>query len=167
MLLQARLFVYGDTQRHRLGPNHLQLPINCPCKVRVSNEQRDGFASYFNQNGAPNYYPNSFNGPHVCPAARIKAFNVNEVIDRWDFVFVGLIFLFSAYYDFFGIITKYSFLSLPSYPFCLEVRVSWILNQKWWSVEVKIYYFLYFRSLLLSLFSFSQFLEERKEREKQ
>lgn len=32
-LLQGRLFAYGDTHRHRLGPNHLQLPVNCPYKV--------------------------------------------------------------------------------------------------------------------------------------
>ncbi|CAD1478067.1 unnamed protein product, partial [Heterotrigona itama] len=31
-LLQGRLFAYGDTHRHRLGPNHLQLPVNCPYK---------------------------------------------------------------------------------------------------------------------------------------
>ncbi|AHI57345.1 hypothetical protein AX25_14595 [Listeria ivanovii WSLC3009] len=27
-LLQGRLFSYSDTQRHRVGPNYLQLPIN-------------------------------------------------------------------------------------------------------------------------------------------
>lgn len=32
-MLQGRLFSYGDTHRHRLGPNHLQLPVNCPYKV--------------------------------------------------------------------------------------------------------------------------------------
>lgn len=32
-MLQGRLFAYGDTHRHRLGPNHLQLPVNCPYKV--------------------------------------------------------------------------------------------------------------------------------------
>lgn len=34
-MLQGRLFAYGDTQRHRLGPNHLQLPVNCPYKVKI------------------------------------------------------------------------------------------------------------------------------------
>ena len=29
-LLQTRIFSYADTQRHRLGPNYLLLPINAP-----------------------------------------------------------------------------------------------------------------------------------------
>lgn len=61
-MLQGRIFSYGDTHRYRLGTNYLQIPVNCPFKVR--NYQRDG-ASCFNDNqaGAPNYYPNSFSGP--------------------------------------------------------------------------------------------------------
>lgn len=31
-MLQGRLFSYPDTHRHRLGPNYLQLPVNCPFK---------------------------------------------------------------------------------------------------------------------------------------
>lgn len=46
-MLQGRLFSYSDTHRHRLGPNYLQLPVNCPFKVR--NFQRDGFMCYDNQ----------------------------------------------------------------------------------------------------------------------
>ncbi|CAB0039892.1 unnamed protein product [Trichogramma brassicae] len=33
-LLQGRLFSYGDTHRHRLGPNYQQLPVNCPYKLQ-------------------------------------------------------------------------------------------------------------------------------------
>ncbi|CAG9763191.1 unnamed protein product [Ceutorhynchus assimilis] len=62
-MLQGRLFAYGDTHRHRLGPNHLQIPVNCPFKVR--NYQRDGFMAISNQGAAPNYYPNSFSGPEA------------------------------------------------------------------------------------------------------
>ena len=29
-LLQTRIFSYADTQRHRLGPNYLLLPVNAP-----------------------------------------------------------------------------------------------------------------------------------------
>lgn len=62
-MLQGRLFSYADTHRHRLGPNYLQLPVNCPYRVSVKNYQRDGPATYNdNQGGAPNYYPNSFEG---------------------------------------------------------------------------------------------------------
>lgn len=39
-MLQGRLFAYGDTHRHRLGPNHLQLPVNCPYKVTFSDLQQ-------------------------------------------------------------------------------------------------------------------------------
>lgn len=39
-MLQGRLFSYADTQRHRLGANYLQIPVNCPYKTR--NYQRDG-----------------------------------------------------------------------------------------------------------------------------
>ncbi|XP_011305149.1 catalase [Fopius arisanus] len=70
-MLQGRLFAYGDTHRHRLGPNHLQLAVNCPYKqLSIMNYQRDGLMPTHNQNGAPNYYPNSFSGPVECPAVR-------------------------------------------------------------------------------------------------
>lgn len=62
-MLQGRLFSYADTHRHRLGPNYLQLPVNCPYRVSVKNYQRDGPMTFNdNQAGAPNYYPNSFEG---------------------------------------------------------------------------------------------------------
>jgi len=61
-MLQGRLFSYADTQRHRLGANYLQIPVNCPYKTR--NYQRDGPQTFTdNQTGAPNYFPNSFSGP--------------------------------------------------------------------------------------------------------
>lgn len=65
------MFSYGDTQRHRLGPNHLQLPVNCPYRVSAKNYQRDGAMCFTdNQGGAPNYYPNSFGGPNESERAR-------------------------------------------------------------------------------------------------
>lgn len=67
----GRLFSYSDTHRHRLGPNHLQLPVNCPYRVSTKNYQRDGPMCFTdNQAGAPNYFPNSFGGPKECPRAR-------------------------------------------------------------------------------------------------
>lgn len=63
-ILHSRMFAYPDAQRYRLGANHLQLPVNCPFRVRVANYQRDGPQTFTdNQNGAPNYFPNSFCGP--------------------------------------------------------------------------------------------------------
>jgi len=63
-MLQGRLFAYPDTQFHRLGPNFMTLPINCPFRTRVNNTQRDGDMRFDgNQDGAPVYHPNTFNGP--------------------------------------------------------------------------------------------------------
>jgi catalase len=66
-LLQGRTFSYSDTQRYRVGPNYLQLPINAP-KVPVATHQRDGQMTYHvdgNEAGANphiNYEPSSRNG---------------------------------------------------------------------------------------------------------
>jgi catalase len=61
-LLQGRAFSYADTQRYRLGPNYLQLPINRP-RVPVNNNQRDGFMQYAPYGGGTvNYDPNTLAG---------------------------------------------------------------------------------------------------------
>ena len=58
-LLQGRVFSYADTQRHRLGTNYLQLPINRP-QVPVNNNQRDGSMQYAPFGGGTvNYEPNT------------------------------------------------------------------------------------------------------------
>ena len=57
-LLQGRVFSYADTQRHRLGPNFQQLPVNRPL-VEVRNNQRDGFMQQSIPSGTVNYEPNS------------------------------------------------------------------------------------------------------------
>ncbi|EUJ26160.1 catalase [Listeria floridensis FSL S10-1187] len=58
-LLQGRLFSYSDTQRHRIGPNYLQLPVNQP-KTPVANNQRDGAMPFKQQTSSINYEPNSY-----------------------------------------------------------------------------------------------------------
>lgn len=62
-MLQGRLFSYHDTHIHRLGLNYHQLPVNCPYKCSAKNYQRDGPQTFVVPDGAPNYFPNSFNGP--------------------------------------------------------------------------------------------------------
>ncbi|MFD2925030.1 catalase [Halobacillus naozhouensis] len=57
-LLQGRLFSYSDTQRHRVGPNYMQLPINRP-KKGVSNNQQEGFMARDTGISHTNYEPNS------------------------------------------------------------------------------------------------------------
>lgn len=60
-LLQGRTFSYADTQRHRLGANYLELPINRPI-VPVDNNQRDGNMQIGQFSGPVNYEPNSLGG---------------------------------------------------------------------------------------------------------
>ncbi len=45
-MLVGRTFSYSDTQRHRVGPNYLQLPVNQAKKADVNTNQRDGQMTY-------------------------------------------------------------------------------------------------------------------------
>ncbi|KAJ9067897.1 catalase A [Entomophthora muscae] len=55
-MLMGRVFAYGDTHRHRLGTNYLQIPVNRP-NVTVYNNQRDGAMSVLGNFGShPNYF---------------------------------------------------------------------------------------------------------------
>jgi catalase len=70
-LLQGRIFSYADTQRYRLGPNYLQLPVNRP-QVPVNNNQRDGPMQYAPYGGGTvNYEPNTLASgmPSEAPAS--------------------------------------------------------------------------------------------------
>ncbi|WP_205774437.1 catalase [Alkalicoccus luteus] len=76
-MLQGRLFSYSDTQRYRIGPNYLQLPVNCPF-ANVQNYQRDGFMPDNQPTDPVNYEPNRYEETpkedrsqidHVAPAA--------------------------------------------------------------------------------------------------
>jgi len=65
-MLQGRTFSYSDTQRHRVGTNYLQLPINAP-KKRVATNQRGGQMSYHvdvppSGNPHVNYEPSTIGG---------------------------------------------------------------------------------------------------------
>ncbi|GJG86962.1 catalase X [Gemmatimonadetes bacterium T265] len=66
-LLQGRTFSYSDTQRYRVGPNYLQLPINAP-KTHVATNQRDGQMTYHvdgveaGENPHVNYEPSGRRG---------------------------------------------------------------------------------------------------------
>jgi catalase len=58
-MLQARLFSYGDTQRHRLGVNFNQIPVNAP-KCPFHSYHRDGAMRVDGNQGATiGYEPNS------------------------------------------------------------------------------------------------------------
>ncbi|MDQ3146646.1 MAG: catalase, partial [Actinomycetota bacterium] len=74
-MLVGRTFSYSDTQRHRVGPNYLQLPVNSAKGTRVSTNQRDGLMTYHvdGQGEDPhvNYEPSSLGGLQEAQAARV------------------------------------------------------------------------------------------------
>jgi catalase len=62
-LLQGRIPLYDATQMHRLGPNHQQLPINCPFASKPN--QFHAFqgphpTTEYDKNHWPHYYPSLF-----------------------------------------------------------------------------------------------------------
>jgi len=64
-MLVGRTFSYSDTQRHRIGANYLQLPVNAP-KVPANTNQRDGQMAYHvdgtGSNPSVNYEPSIIGG---------------------------------------------------------------------------------------------------------
>ena len=63
-MLQGRLFSYADTQRYRLGINHLQLPINKP-KVEVNSHSQEGAGYSAPRSGSVNYQPSRMVGGYT------------------------------------------------------------------------------------------------------
>ncbi|MDT0275288.1 catalase [Blastococcus goldschmidtiae] len=66
-MLVGRTFSYSDTQRYRVGPNYLQLPVNQAKNARVATNQRDGAMAYSvdlgpGQNPHVNYEPSITGG---------------------------------------------------------------------------------------------------------
>jgi len=71
-MLVGRTFSYSDTQRHRVGPNYLQLPVNRPKAAEVRTNQRDGQMTYAVDDGGEsphvNYEPSYSAGLAEAPA---------------------------------------------------------------------------------------------------
>ncbi|MGW6271205.1 catalase [Streptomyces sp. NPDC055060] len=65
-MLVGRTFSYSDTQRYRVGPNYLQLPVNQAKNAEVRTNQRDGAMAYdnraANENPEVNYEPSITGG---------------------------------------------------------------------------------------------------------
>ncbi|HZA16831.1 MAG TPA: catalase [Pseudonocardiaceae bacterium] len=65
-MLVGRTFSYSDTQRYRVGPNYLQLPVNSAKNAKVATNQRDGLMTYFVDSGGENphvnYEPSTMGG---------------------------------------------------------------------------------------------------------
>lgn len=83
-MLQGRLFSYPDTHRHRLGGNYQQIPINCPYRVRVDNNHRDGFFSITEKTGV-NYEPSSFSDLKEDKNSSNSSFKAEGLIGRHDY----------------------------------------------------------------------------------
>ena len=86
-MLQGRLFSYPDTHRHRLGPNYQQIPVNSPwnATANVGNYQRDGpMTVTANGGGAPNYFPNSFQGPAPANTSKWHVYSATGDVQRYD-----------------------------------------------------------------------------------
>jgi catalase len=71
-MLQGRTLSYSDTQRYRVGPNYLQLPINAPQdKARARTNQRDGQMAFYVDGGDEdkhiNYEPSLMGGLQEAP----------------------------------------------------------------------------------------------------
>jgi catalase len=71
-MLVGRTFSYSDTQRHRVGPNYLQLPVNQAKNAKVRTNQRDGAMAYYvddaGENPSVNYEPSTIGGLREAPA---------------------------------------------------------------------------------------------------
>jgi catalase len=65
-MLVGRTFSYSDTQRYRVGPNYLQLPVNQAKNAEVRTNQRDGQMAYYvdpaGDNPHVNYEPSILGG---------------------------------------------------------------------------------------------------------
>ena len=82
-LLQGRTFSYADTQRHRLGPNYLQIPVNRPV-AEVNNSQRDGSMQMGEYSGPVNYEPATIAGgsPVEAPSGTASTFRVDGDVTK-------------------------------------------------------------------------------------
>src|SRR3712207_6779055 len=92
-MLVGRTFSYSDTQRYRVGPNYLQLPVNSAKNARVATNQRGGQMSYGvdlapGQNPHVNFEPSIHNGLVEAPrpphdnAPEIRGKLTRSVIER-------------------------------------------------------------------------------------
>ncbi|MDF2712880.1 MAG: Catalase, partial [Nonomuraea muscovyensis] len=71
-MLVGRTFSYSDTQRYRVGPNYLQLPVNQAKNADVRTNQRDGMMAYHvdgaGENPHVNYEPSITGGLREAPS---------------------------------------------------------------------------------------------------
>jgi catalase len=83
-MLQARLFSYGDAQRHRLGVNAHQIPVNAP-RCPFHSFHRDGAMRVDGNHGAlPGYVPNSLGEWTDSPQLAEPSLPLDGTAKHWD-----------------------------------------------------------------------------------
>ena len=85
-VLQARLMSYSDTQHHRLGVNHHQIPVNKP-RCPVMHTMRDGQAATAETYGsATNFWPSTrSDAAHPDEQFLDPAWDLgSSIVDRYD-----------------------------------------------------------------------------------
>ncbi|EED6225629.1 catalase, partial [Salmonella enterica subsp. enterica serovar Haifa] len=81
-MLMGRVFAYPDAQRHRIGPNYNQLPVNQPHAAETRNYQHEGSMRYqYNDAAHRTYQPNSFGAAGGPEADPVKGVEVNWAAD--------------------------------------------------------------------------------------
>ncbi|CAH0381891.1 unnamed protein product [Bemisia tabaci] len=84
-VLQARLFAYKDSQRHRIGNHFMQVPVNRPLHYPPYNLVRDGQMNMHQEFGFDNnFYPSSFDQARPDPSAEFVAWNTTGPVGRYD-----------------------------------------------------------------------------------
>ncbi len=83
-MLQGRLFSYGDTQRHRLGVNHAQIPVNAP-RCPVHSYHRDGGMRIDGNAGSRiGYEPNMHGEWQEQPDFSEPPMTIEGTADHWN-----------------------------------------------------------------------------------
>jgi len=87
-LLQGRLFIYDDTQNHRIGPNYKQLPINCPLGFHTM--YYGGSHNLEIVDKFPHYAPSNYGGfPVPDPSLREPPCKVDGPVDYYNLPYEG------------------------------------------------------------------------------
>jgi len=86
-MLVGRTFSYSDTQRHRVGTNYLQLPVNQPKGSAVATNQSGGQMSFHRdlgpgQNPSVNYEPSLHGGLQEAPRQPSKSPEITGRLTR-------------------------------------------------------------------------------------
>lgn len=84
-MLQGRLFSYGDTQRHRLGVNHHQIPVNAARCPFHSFHRDGGMRVDGNHGGTLGYEPNSYGQWQEQPDYREPPLAIDGAADHWNY----------------------------------------------------------------------------------